>query len=432
MKIIAKLITIAAVLGLITTSSPVFAATTPSFGLSASYAVLASTYTNTTPTTITGDIGFTTAPAVVPTGVHANYGPADPYAAAGTDQATAAAALSSQPCTFTFAAGAINLSTDLTHGPAGIYTPGVYCSAGAMDISGALTLSGSGTYIFRPGGALTSTVGASVVLSGASVCDIFWTPTEATTLAADTTFLGTVIDDAGITVGANTTWTGRALAFGGTVTTDTNTISAPTTCTVATPITTTPIVGSFNYNTITVIKQVINDNGGTAVYTDFPLFLNGNPVNSGQSQSLAAGIFTVTEINKSGYTSTFTGNCDANGQINHGGVGTGNDICTLINNDVETPSTIVASTSTLLSTTLVTPISQIDTSVVEPFILAIAPEHEIVTGKVLALKIPTFPDTGFRPPEIYDFWITLSAVILTLVLTPFILALAKRPISSLR
>ena len=62
-------------------------------------------------------------------------------------------------------------------------------------------LSGNGTYIFRPGGALTSTVGAAVSLSNASsACDVFWTPGEATTLAANTTFIGTVIDDAGITV----------------------------------------------------------------------------------------------------------------------------------------------------------------------------------------------------------------------------------------
>lgn len=211
------------------------AATTPSLGAAASYGVLSNTYTNTTPgTTINGDVGFTTGPAVAPGGVHPNYGSGGAYATAGIDQGSALAALASQPCTFTFAGGAIDLSTDATHGPIGVYSPGVYCSSGAMDIGGPITLSGNGTFIFRPVGALTSTAGAIVTLAGASACDIFWTPSAATTFAANTTFVGTVISNAGVTVGANTTWTGRSLAYGGTVTTDTNTITVPT-CTVPSP-----------------------------------------------------------------------------------------------------------------------------------------------------------------------------------------------------
>lgn len=221
------------------------AATTPSLGAAVSYAVLASTYTNTTAgTVVSGDVGFTTGPAVAPAGTHANYGSGAPYATAGANQSSALSALASQACTFTFASGAINLSTDTTHGAIGVYNPGVYCSTGAMNVGGPLSLNGSGTYIFRSDGALNSTAGAIVsVTNGASPCDVFWTPSAATTLAANTTFLGTVIDSSGITVGANTNWTGRALAFGGTVTTDTDNITAPT-CTV-TPVstsTTTPVV----------------------------------------------------------------------------------------------------------------------------------------------------------------------------------------------
>jgi hypothetical protein len=56
---------------------------------------------------------------------------------------------------------------------------------------------------------------------------VFWTPTAATTLAANTTFFGTDIDAAGITIGDTILWTGRALAFGGTVSTVRDTITAP-------------------------------------------------------------------------------------------------------------------------------------------------------------------------------------------------------------
>lgn len=113
----------------------VFAATTPSLGMSGTYGVLASTYTDTSAaTTINGDVGFTTPPATPPLGVQVNYGSGIPYAQAGIDQGTALAALAGEACTFTFAPGPIDLSTDITHGPVGVYTPGVYCSTGAMDV----------------------------------------------------------------------------------------------------------------------------------------------------------------------------------------------------------------------------------------------------------------------------------------------------------
>ncbi len=214
------------------------AATTPSLGIAASYSILSSTYTNTTAgTTISGDIGFTTGPAVVPGGVHTNYGSGAPYSTAGTDQGSALTSLNGQACTFTFASGAIDLATDTTHGTIRIYTPGVYCISGAASIGTAgITLDGAGTYVFRITGALTSVANSSVSLTnGASSCDVFWTPVAATTLGANSTFAGTDINAAGITLGSNVTWNGRALAFGGTVTTAVgDTITVPT-CSISTP-----------------------------------------------------------------------------------------------------------------------------------------------------------------------------------------------------
>lgn len=69
-----------------------------------------------------------------------------------------------------------------------------------------MTLDGAGTYIFRPTGALGTTAGSSVILNGASECDVFWAPTAATTLGANSTFIGTVIDAAGITIGNTVNW----------------------------------------------------------------------------------------------------------------------------------------------------------------------------------------------------------------------------------
>lgn len=219
------------------------AATTPVTGIESNYGILSSTYTDTSSaTTINGDVGFTTPPATAPLGVHTNYGSGSPYSLAGTAQATLLSSLNSQTCDFTIgSAQDLSLLTQPL-------TPGVYCISGAQSIgTGGITLT-SGTYIFRSTGALNTV--ANSVVSGGNSCDIFWTPV-ATTLGANSTFKGTVIDDAGITVGAVTNWEGRALSFGGTVTTDTDMITVPS-CTIATTTppmsTTTPVITTSGIN----------------------------------------------------------------------------------------------------------------------------------------------------------------------------------------
>ncbi len=305
-----------------------FGATTPSLGLSASYGVLAGTYTNTSAaTTINGDVGYTTGPVTPPIVSGTIYGAGAPTPTAQTDTSTLLGSLAANACTFTFAPGAIDLGTDATHGTIGVYNPGVYCSSGAMNIGSPITLSGSGTYIFRPVGALTSTVGTTVTLTGPSACDVFWTPTAATTLAATTTFSGTIVDNANaITIGANTTVTGRLLSIGaGVITTgDTSTVTVPT-CTNA----------SFH-----IIKTVVNTGGGLLASSDFNLYVktggvnvSGSPavgvISPGTLYSLSGGTYEVSEDVNNSYTKTFSGDCDSAGSITFA---TGAEkICTIIN-----------------------------------------------------------------------------------------------------
>ncbi|MDD2566131.1 MAG: ice-binding family protein, partial [Candidatus Gracilibacteria bacterium] len=251
-------------------SIAVFAATSPSLGMAGTFSILSSTYTNTViGTTVNGDLGYTTGPAVVPTVSGTTHTADITYNQSGIDQNSALSSLASQPCTYTFPNGAIDLATDTTRSGStiGVYTPGVYCiSGGAASIgAGGITLSGNGTFLFRISGALTTVANSSVVLDGASACDVFWTPTQATTLAANSTFVGNVIDNAGITIGANSSWLGTALAFGGTVTTDKTNITAPI-CTAA--ITVIPVPNTI-LPKLHIIKHVINGTGGTAVSSDF-------------------------------------------------------------------------------------------------------------------------------------------------------------------
>lgn len=69
-----------------------------------------------------------------------------------------------------------------------------------------------------------------------------------------------------------------------------------------------PTTGIF-----TVTKTV---DGGDLDVIDFPLFVSGEPVDSGVGEEFSEGDYTVTETDNSGlYVATFGGECDANGDV---------------------------------------------------------------------------------------------------------------------
>ncbi len=90
--------------------------------------------------------------------------------------------------------------------------------------------------------------------------------------------------------------------------------------------------------TITVIKQITNDDGGNNVIGDFQLYVGGTPVISGQTNSFPAGSYTVTGTGISGYKAEFSLDC-TNGSI---ALAAGeNKICTLNNNDIKPNITLI-------------------------------------------------------------------------------------------
>lgn len=84
-----------------------------------------------------------------------------------------------------------------------------------------------------------------------------------------------------------------------------------------------------------VNKIVVNDNGGTKVISDFPLFLDGGSVTSGVASTTRIGLHTVSETSNSGYAATIGGDCAAEGTITLalGDVKT----CTITNDDIAPP-----------------------------------------------------------------------------------------------
>ena len=224
---------------LLLVSGTLLAATAPPLGTTSTYGVVSNSYTNsnTAPQTIiNGDVCYTTPPVTPPLSITgATVVPCPP--ATGVDQGLALANLNGQVCTF-LGAGAITLdSVIIGANPPGTIPPGCYSSGGAMNVtvSTTVTLNGAGVYVFRPGGALTTGANSRVILAnGACASDVYWAPVAATTLGANAalsptpTFVGNILDAAGISIGHFANMTGRALAFGGTVTTDATTITVPT------------------------------------------------------------------------------------------------------------------------------------------------------------------------------------------------------------
>jgi len=209
----------------------------PDLGSADSYAIVSETFSNTTAgTSVTGDVCFTTAPAVDPTIFGAQVTPCPEQV--GIDQNAARAALDAQLCTPIGAAVALD-QISIGGGAPGVFPPGCYSSTGAMTIgTGAtLTLSGDGVYIFRSGGALDPAANSSIVTAGGACSDnVFWTPAGGTTIGANASFVGNVFrgtaDGLSITLGDSATFEGRALAFGSTVTTANNSMFVPEQCSV--------------------------------------------------------------------------------------------------------------------------------------------------------------------------------------------------------
>ena len=208
---------------------PALAASQPNLGTAASFAVLAgSTITNTnpitTPTTINGDVGVSPGNALTgfPPGViNGTIHLADPVSLQAQKDLKAA---------YNNAAGqAANANlTGMDLGGKKLMA-GTYRFSSSAQLTGTLTLDGPGVYLFQIGSTLTTASLASVLLiNGATPCGVYWQVGSSATLGTGTSFQGTMMALASITVTTGTTLVGRALARNGAVTLDTNTITKPT------------------------------------------------------------------------------------------------------------------------------------------------------------------------------------------------------------
>ena len=223
--------------------------------------------------------------------------------------------------------------------------PGTYC-AGAFALSatlGPLTLDDTGApggvWIFKSAAALntTSGVGASVVFlhNLASSCNVWWKVASSATIGVGTTFIGNILASTSIALQTGATLNGRAMAYTGAVTLDSNNI---TDCAV-------PAATA----TLTLVKHI---DGGARPVADFPLDAAGPTHIAGVSgtpavtaQVVGVGTYTLSETTQADYTQ---GTWSCTGIVVNGGnqitLGAGNTTtCTITN-------TFIPATLTLTKT----------------------------------------------------------------------------------
>ena len=107
-----------------------------------------------------------------------------------------------------------------------VIPPGVYNAATSLGITGIVTLSGAGVYIFQIPTTLTTASNSQVnLIGGATAANVFWQVGSSATLGTNSSFSGIILALTSITVTTNASLNGKALARNGAVTLDSNGVS---------------------------------------------------------------------------------------------------------------------------------------------------------------------------------------------------------------
>lgn len=341
-----------------------------------------------------------------------------------------------------------------------IITPGLYKWSTDVNIATDVTLSGNAddVWIFQISGDLTIASAKKIILSGwANAWNIFWQvgwPTGAT-LGTTSTFNWTILSAKQIILQTNAILNWRALAQTQ-VTLDHNTINLPT----ANP-------------TLHIIKKVVNTGGGTAIPSDFTMYVKNSWIDAwtpavwtwtpGTYYSLVAGTYTVSEDANSSYTQSFSDDCDSSGIVVLSW--TNDKTCTVTNtyviktvsgwgggsilrvdncpnwdysisyydwicwtkpvvSDTNTGTTVVPTPTTPTPTAPTAPTpTVVPTSISTPTIVPTVPTVVPVTPKILT-STPGFPNTGFQ--EKNNSWIISIIVSIIVLLSISVSVITKK------
>ena len=209
------------------TTSPTACLATVPLGTACMFGSLGgSTVTNSGPSNVTGDIGVWAGTSIT------GFPPGTLTGTEYMDDAVAMTAQGDLTTAYNYAAaapGGAVLPADIG---GETLVPGVYKTTSAqpsLGITGNLTLSGDGVYIFQIVSTLTTAANNSdVILSGGATSeDVFWQVGSSATLGTTTTFAGTIMAQASVSLDTGAILNGRALARTGGVTMLSNQVNVP-------------------------------------------------------------------------------------------------------------------------------------------------------------------------------------------------------------
>jgi large repetitive protein len=311
-------LTLAGLIAFLSGVAPASAQAPPSLGAAQSYAVLGgSTVTaGGTGTVITGDVGVS--PGTSITGFPGSAIVVPPFSTHAND-ASAVAAQASVSNVGGLYTTLVNFGGSAAFGtPLGAELgnttlgPGTYIFSSTANVAATttLTLSGAGTYVFKVGSGLTANVGSRIsLINGASACNVFWQVTSAATLNG-VTFAGTVVAQAGVTLGVGAALTGRALTTtaGAVSLSGGNTVGGCSASGASCPVITLSPPTLPNGTVAVAYSQTITASGGTAPYT---FTVTSGTLPSGLVLT-AAGVLAGTPTTAGTFTFTVRGT-DAQG-----------------------------------------------------------------------------------------------------------------------
>jgi hypothetical protein len=236
----------------------------PDLGTAGDFSVLAGqTVTNTGPSVLTTDAGVSPGtaitgfpPGIVLGAVHAGDGVAS---GAQSDLTTAYNDAAGRPSCLSVPSNLGGLTL----------VPGVYCGD-TLSITGTLTLDAQGdagaVWIFQGASTLITASGSVVsVINGGQDCNVFWQVGSSATLGTGSAFVGNILALTSITATTGASVSGRLLARNGSVTLDTNVITASECAVICTDISLSPL--TLPVGTVGVpYSQQITASGGTGPY----------------------------------------------------------------------------------------------------------------------------------------------------------------------
>jgi len=327
--------------GLLLFASLAVSAQTVPLGTAASFGVIAaSAVTNTGASLVVGDLGIHPNNASSVTGFTFST-PPGPGQVTGTPHFANGVALNAKNDALvaynTLAGRACDATISGDLGGSTL-TPGVYCSASSMGLTGTLTLDAQGNrdavFIFQMGSALTTASASQVqMINAGQTCNVFWQVGSSATLGTGSSFAGNVLASSSVTLTTGMNHSGRVIGLTGAVTLDTNNV---TVCSLA--VDNMAISKSFNPTTInangvSILTIVLNNPNATVATLSAPLIdtlptgvLVANPASA--STTCGGGVLPLAPAGGSavtlptGATIPASGSCQVTVNVTSATVGT--------------------------------------------------------------------------------------------------------------